>query len=75
VLTGMVDTDMSRGVEAPKAAPASVAAAIFDGVENGEDDIFPDPMSQPMAEGWRTGAAKALEGQYAALAAQVGAGR
>jgi len=71
VLTGIVDTDMSRGVDIPKATPASVAAAIFDGIEKGEDDIFPDAMSQPMAESWRTSAAKALEGQYAALAADV----
>jgi NAD(P)-dependent dehydrogenase (short-subunit alcohol dehydrogenase family) len=71
VLTGIVDTDMSRGVDIPKAAPASVAAAIFDGVENGEDDIFPDSMSRSMAESWRTSAAKALEGQYAALATRV----
>lgn len=35
VLTGIVDTDMSRGVDIPKATPASVAVAIFDGVEHG----------------------------------------
>ena len=48
-------------------SPASVARAIFDGVENGEDEIFPDPMSEAMAEGWRSGAGKALERQFAAL--------
>jgi NAD(P)-dependent dehydrogenase (short-subunit alcohol dehydrogenase family) len=69
VLTGPVDTDMSRGLDIPKASPQSVARAIFDGVENGEEDIFPDPMSASMAEGWRSGAAKALERQYAALVA------
>jgi NAD(P)-dependent dehydrogenase (short-subunit alcohol dehydrogenase family) len=67
VLTGPVDTDMSRGVDIPKASPRSVARAIFDGVEQGHDDIFPDPMSQSLAESWRSGAAKALERQYAAL--------
>ena len=67
VLTGPVDTDMSRGLDIPKASPASVARAIFDGVEQGEDDIFPDPMSASMAESWRSGAVKALERQYAAL--------
>ena len=69
VLTGPVDTDMSRGLDIPKASPESVARAIFDGVENGEEDIFPDPMSQSMAESWRSSAAKALERQYAALVA------
>ena len=44
-----------------------VARAIFDGVQNGEEDIFPDPMSESMAESWRSGAAKALERQKAAL--------
>jgi NAD(P)-dependent dehydrogenase (short-subunit alcohol dehydrogenase family) len=67
VLTGPVDTDMSRGLDVPKASPESVARAIFDGVENGEEEIFPDPMSQSMAEAWRSGAAKALERQNAAL--------
>ena len=67
VLTGPVDTDMTRGLDIPKASPESVARAIFDGVENGEEEIFPDPMSESMAESWRSGAAKALERQYAAL--------
>jgi NAD(P)-dependent dehydrogenase (short-subunit alcohol dehydrogenase family) len=67
VLPGPVDTDISRGFEVPKASPESVARAIFDGVEKGEDDIFPDPMSQTLAESWRSGAVKALERQFAAL--------
>jgi short-subunit dehydrogenase len=67
VMTGPVDTDMSRGLEIPKASPESVARAIFDGVENGEEDIFPDAMSASMAESWRNGASKALERQNAAL--------
>jgi hypothetical protein len=36
-------------------------------VEIGDEDIFPDPMAQSMAESWRSGAAKALERQFAAL--------
>jgi NAD(P)-dependent dehydrogenase (short-subunit alcohol dehydrogenase family) len=67
VLAGPVDTDMSRGLDIPKAAPESVARAIFDGVEKGEEEIFPDPMSESMAESWRSSAVKALERQYAAL--------
>ena len=68
VLTGPVDTDMTRGFDIPKASPASVARAIFDGLEAGEEDIFPDPMAQALADSWRSGAAKALERQNAALA-------
>jgi hypothetical protein len=59
---------MSRGFDIPKASPESVARAIFDGVEErGRGYIFPDPMSESTAESWRSGAAKALERQYAAL--------
>jgi NAD(P)-dependent dehydrogenase (short-subunit alcohol dehydrogenase family) len=67
VLTGPVDTEMTRGLDIPKASPASIARAIFDGVESDQDDIFPDQMSASIAESWRSGAAKALEHQYAAL--------
>ena len=68
VLTGPTDTDMTRGFEIPKASAESVARAIFDGVENGEEDIFPDPLSQSLAEGWRSGPVKAFEREYAAFA-------
>ncbi len=69
VLTGPTDTDMNRGLDIPKASAESVARAIFDGVENGEEDIFPDPMSQSLAESWRGGAVKAFERQLSALVA------
>jgi NAD(P)-dependent dehydrogenase (short-subunit alcohol dehydrogenase family) len=67
VLTGPTDTEMTRGLDIPKASPESVARAVFDGIENGEEDIFPDPLSQAMAEGWRGGVAKQFERQNAAL--------
>jgi NAD(P)-dependent dehydrogenase (short-subunit alcohol dehydrogenase family) len=70
VLTGPVDTDMTRGFDIPKSSAESVARAIFDGLEKEEEDIFPDPTSQSMAESWRSGATKALERQFAALAEQ-----
>ncbi len=69
VLTGVVDTDMTAGFDIPKASPDSVARGIFDGVDNGLEEIFPDPMSESLAQSWRSGAAKALERQYAALLA------
>ncbi len=65
VFLGPVDTDMTRGFEIPKASPESVAMGIFDGLEKKEEDIFPDPASQSIAEGWRNGVAKAFERQYA----------
>ena len=67
VLAGPVDTEMSRDLDVPKAAPASVAQAIFDGVAGGEEEIFPDPLSASLAPGWSAGAVKALERGNAAL--------
>jgi NAD(P)-dependent dehydrogenase (short-subunit alcohol dehydrogenase family) len=67
VLTGPTDTDMTRGFEIPKASPASVAGAIFDGVQAGAEDIFPDPMSASLAESWNNGAVKAFERENASF--------
>jgi NAD(P)-dependent dehydrogenase (short-subunit alcohol dehydrogenase family) len=66
VLPGPMDTDMTRELDIPKASPESAARAIFDCLENEEEEIFHDPMSETMAEGWRTSALKALERQMAA---------
>ena len=71
---GPIDTDMNRGFDIPKASTASAAQGIFDGLERGEEEIFPDPASQSIAEGWRAGAAKALERQFAAFVPQSAAG-
>jgi NAD(P)-dependent dehydrogenase (short-subunit alcohol dehydrogenase family) len=70
VLPGLVDTDMTRGLDLPKTSPESIARAIFDGVEKGEEEIFPDPLSASMAEAWRSGTAKVFERQFAALVAE-----
>jgi NAD(P)-dependent dehydrogenase (short-subunit alcohol dehydrogenase family) len=69
VLPGPVDTDMTRDLDIPKATPDTVARAILDGVEAGEEEIFPDPLSASLAEGWRGGAVKALERQFAEFVA------
>jgi NAD(P)-dependent dehydrogenase (short-subunit alcohol dehydrogenase family) len=69
VLTGPTDTNMTQGFEIPKASPQSVARAIFDAVDKGEEDIFPDPMSASVADSWRSGPAKALEREQAAFVA------
>ena len=69
VLPGPIDTDMVRDLDIPKTRPEDVARATLDGVERGEEEIFPDPMSQSLADGWRAGVAKELERQNAALVA------
>jgi NAD(P)-dependent dehydrogenase (short-subunit alcohol dehydrogenase family) len=73
VLAGPIDTDMARDLDIPKAQPDDVAKAALDGVEQGEEEIFPDPMSQMAADGWRAGVSKELERQNAALVQAVAA--
>ena len=69
VLPGPIDTDMVRDLDVPKTPPADVARGTLDGVERGEEEIFPDPISQSLADGWRAGVAKEFERQNAALVA------
>ncbi|UMB69383.1 SDR family NAD(P)-dependent oxidoreductase [Mycobacterium paraterrae] len=71
VLTGPVDTDMTRGLDIAKSSPEAVARAIFDGLEQGDEDIFPDPFTAPLAESWNDGPARTLERLYAALLANA----
>jgi short-subunit dehydrogenase len=68
VLLGPVNTDMTRGSEVPMASPQSVALAIFDAVDNGEEEVFPDPASAPIAADWRDSVIKRLERQLAQVA-------
>jgi NAD(P)-dependent dehydrogenase (short-subunit alcohol dehydrogenase family) len=72
VLAGPVDTDMVRALPIPKTSPAAVARAIFDGISRGQEEIFPDPLSAPIAGGWPDSIVKSLErdnAQYVAAAA------
>jgi NAD(P)-dependent dehydrogenase (short-subunit alcohol dehydrogenase family) len=70
VFLGPIDTEMNRDFDVPKASTEVAAAGIFDGLERGEEDIFPDPVSLSIAEGWRTGVAKGLERQFAGFVPQ-----
>jgi len=73
VVLGPIDTEMSRALEIAKTSPESAAAGIFDGLAHGEDEIFPDPASACIAEGWRSGAVKAMDRQFAAFVPQAAA--
>ena len=66
-MPGPIDTDMVRDLDIPKTPAEDVARAILDGVERGDEEIFPDPMSRMLAAGWRAGVAKQLERQNAGL--------
>lgn len=70
ILTGVVDTDMTTSFDLEMSSPELVAHGIFDGIEKDYEDIFPDPMSEPLADGWRNGSGKAFERQSAALYSQ-----
>jgi NAD(P)-dependent dehydrogenase (short-subunit alcohol dehydrogenase family) len=71
VLPGPIDTDMTRNLDIPQASPERTVRAIFDGVEKEDEEIFPDPMSEAIAEGWRSSAVKALQRQFAAYVEQT----
>lgn len=66
VFPGPVDTDMARDLTLPKTKPAEVAAAIVEGVDRGDEDILPDPMSRQVYEQWRRDP-KAVEQMFAAM--------
>lgn len=46
VYPGPVDTEMAAQFEIEKATPQSVAAKIVDGLEQGQEDIFPDTFAE-----------------------------
>jgi NAD(P)-dependent dehydrogenase (short-subunit alcohol dehydrogenase family) len=68
VFLGPVDTDMNRGLGRGFRYVEAAAKGIFDGLDRGDEDIFPDPASQSVAEGWRAGVTKSLEREFAAFA-------
>lgn len=70
VYPGPVDTRMAEGAS-EKAAPAEVVDYILNGLENAEEDIFPDAFSQAM---YRTFCQnpKSLEQQFAQMSGHAG---
>ena len=43
---GYMDTDMTRGLDAPKSAPADVARLALEGVEAGAFEVLADELSR-----------------------------
>src|SRR6266478_911910 len=66
VYAGPIDTDMAREVALPKASPREVAFAILDGIEAGQEDIFPDPFAVDFGRQFES-SPKASERQVAAM--------
>jgi NAD(P)-dependent dehydrogenase (short-subunit alcohol dehydrogenase family) len=73
VYAGPVDTDMTRELALPKASPRDVALAILDGIEAGQEDIFPDPFAVDFGRRFQS-SPKASERQVAAMAAAMRSG-
>jgi NAD(P)-dependent dehydrogenase (short-subunit alcohol dehydrogenase family) len=65
VYPGPVETDMSAELIMPKASAASVAHAILDGLEQGVEDIYPDPLAREYGAAYAVNP-KSLEGRMAA---------
>jgi short-subunit dehydrogenase len=52
VLPGPIDTDMVKTLSMPKTSPADTAKSVLAGVVRGEEEIFPDPISEQMGALW-----------------------
>jgi NAD(P)-dependent dehydrogenase (short-subunit alcohol dehydrogenase family) len=63
---GPADTDMARDVDIPKASAKTIATGMLDGIEQREEEIFPDAMSRQAGYVWRR-SPKTLERQLAAV--------
>jgi NAD(P)-dependent dehydrogenase (short-subunit alcohol dehydrogenase family) len=54
---GYMDTDMTRGVTAPKSNPADIARIAIDGIAAGEAEIIADEVSKQVLAGLSAGVA------------------
>lgn len=48
---GFVDTDLTRGIEAPKSAPQAIVQAAFDGLAAGAEEVLADAITQQVKQG------------------------
>jgi NAD(P)-dependent dehydrogenase (short-subunit alcohol dehydrogenase family) len=53
VFPGPVETEMARGIDAPKTRPEVVASNIFAGIAARVDDIWPDDAAMSIGAMWR----------------------
>jgi short-subunit dehydrogenase len=68
VYPGPIDTDMAKDINSmPKASPRDVGVAVVKALDEGLEDVFPDPIASQLHEGWKNDA-KAMEKQMAAMA-------
>jgi len=48
---GFVDTDLTRGIEMPKATPEAIVAQALDGLEAGAQEVLADELTQQVRRG------------------------
>jgi NAD(P)-dependent dehydrogenase (short-subunit alcohol dehydrogenase family) len=70
VYPGPVETDMAAQLTIPKASAESVAEAILDGLEQGQEDIYPDPFAKDWGDAYALNP-KSLEDRVAAMGAAL----
>ncbi len=51
VHVGYMDTDMTRGLDAPKASPHDVVAQVLAALESGADEVLADDLSRQVRQG------------------------
>jgi NAD(P)-dependent dehydrogenase (short-subunit alcohol dehydrogenase family) len=66
IFPGPIDTDMAKDFDMPKNSAANTAENILAGIQSGQEDIFPDPMSAQLGKLWAEDP-KGLERQFAAM--------
>ncbi|HEY4959161.1 MAG TPA: hypothetical protein VII31_15245 [Caldimonas sp.] len=64
LMTGALDTDMSRDFQGPKSAPGDVARALLAAVDARTEEVYHRPMTE-WINGVLTGDAKVLEAELA----------
>lgn len=48
---GFIDTDLTRGIEAPKSTPEEIARAALDGLEAGAEEVLADALTRQVKAG------------------------
>ena len=66
IFPGPIDTDMAKDFDMPKASAAATAKNIVAGIIDGQEDIFPDPMSLQIGALFAKDP-KGLERQFASM--------
>lgn len=68
VYMGLVDTDMSTAVQAPKLAPSALADAGLDAIESGLDEVLADDWARLVKSGLALDPAERYERLFSVLA-------